>query len=79
MTLKLVHFLEVIHLDIGTHDTLLEIVEKRKLRRFGHVVRVKGTLANTFLQGKYEGGKIKRKASKMVVGQSKRMDRDELE
>ena len=40
---------------IGKYDTLLEIVKKRKLRWFGHVVRVKGTLANTILQGKVEG------------------------
>ena len=39
---------------IGKYDTLLEIV-KRKLRWFGHVVRVKGTLANNILQGKVEG------------------------
>ena len=56
MTLTLVHFREALQLDIWTHDTLLEIVKKRKLRWFGHVVRVKGTLANTILQGKYEGG-----------------------
>ena len=63
-------------LDIGTHGTLLEIVEKRKLRWFGNVVRVKGTLANTILQGKYVGEKIKRKVSKTVVGRCKGMDRD---
>ena len=39
---------------IGKYDTLLEIVKKRKLRWFGHVVRVKGTLLNTILQSKVE-------------------------
>ena len=34
---------------IGKYDTMLEIVMKRKLRWFGHVVSVKGILANTNL------------------------------
>ena len=39
---------------IGMYGTLLEIA-KTKVRWFGHVVRSKGTLRNTILQGRVEG------------------------
>ena len=38
----------------GKYDTLLEIIMKMTLRQFGHVVRAKGTLANTILLGEVE-------------------------
>ena len=37
---------------------------KRKVRFSGHVVRAKGTLANTILQGKVEGGKSRGKPAR---------------
>ena len=40
---------------IGPFSTLLQMVKKRKLMWFGHVMRAKGTLANTIPQGKVEG------------------------
>ena len=39
----------------GKCETLLEVINKRKVRWFGHVVRAKGTLAYTILQGKVDG------------------------
>ena len=36
------------------YDMLLEIVKKRKIRWFGHVVTAKETRANTVMQGKVE-------------------------
>ena len=40
---------------IGKYDTLLEMVKKRKVRCFGHVVSTKITMTKTILQGKLEG------------------------
>ena len=36
---------------IGEHEHLLTIVKRRQLTWFGHVIRWKGSLANTLLQG----------------------------
>ena len=36
---------------IGEHEHLLTIVKCRQLTWFGHVIRWKGSLANTLLQG----------------------------
>ena len=61
---------------IGKYDTLLEIVKKRKLRLFGHVVtrlRTKGT-PSCRVQFR---GKIKRKASRWLDDVNG-MDRAEL-
>ena len=40
---------------IGEHDHLLTIVKCRQLTWFGHVIRWKGSLANTMLQGGTDG------------------------
>ena len=41
--------------NIGEHDHLLTIVKRRQLTWFGHVIRWKGSLANTMLQGGRDG------------------------
>ena len=41
--------------EIGKHQDLLEIVNTRKLKRFGHTTRSDG-LAKTYLQGRVRGG-----------------------
>ena len=40
---------------IGEHEHLLTIVKRRQLTWFGHVIRWKGSLANTLLQGGTDG------------------------
>ena len=65
---------------IGKYDTMLEIVKKRKVRWFGHVVRVNGTLTHNISQGNAEGNfKITSKASKTMVEWCKGMYSAELE
>ena len=39
---------------IGKYDILLEIIKKRTVSWFGHVVRAKGTLTNMILHGNVE-------------------------
>ena len=46
---------ELITSYIGEHEHLLTIVKRRQLTWFGHVVRWKGSLANTLLQGGTDG------------------------
>ena len=46
---------ELVTQHLGRHDSLLSVAKKWKLRWFGHVVKAKGTLANTILQGTVEG------------------------
>ena len=41
---------------IGTHEDLLDIVKRRKLKWYGHVSRSSG-LAKTILQGTVKGGR----------------------
>ena len=45
-----------IHTAIGTHDSLLSIVKKRKMTWYGHVTRSTG-LAKTILQGTVPGSR----------------------
>ena len=45
-----------IHQAIGTHEDLLTIVKRHKLRWYGHVSRSSG-LAKTILQGTVKGGR----------------------
>ena len=40
---------------LGEHEHLLTIVKRRQLTWFGHVIRWKGSLANTLLQGGTDG------------------------
>ena len=43
--------------EIGRHQTLLEIVQTRKLKWFGHTTRRRDGLAKTCLQGTVRGGR----------------------
>ena len=42
---------------IGEHEDLLTVVKHRQLTWFGHVIRWKGSLANTMLQGGTDGSR----------------------
>ena len=62
---------------IGEYDELLILVNKRKLRWFGHVSRSSG-LAKTILQGHNEKTKKQRQTKEEMGRQSQRVDRNGL-
>ena len=57
---------------MGNYDSLLTVVKKRKCRRFGHIVKAKGTLANTILHGKLEGERKRGRPARQRLGDIKR-------
>ena len=62
---------------IGEHEHLLTIVERRQLTWFGHVIRWKGSLANTLLQGGTDGCR-KRERSVRTWLDNQRLDWPQL-
>ena len=50
---------------IGKHESLVEIVRRRKLQWFGHVTRRPGTLAHTIMHGSVEGNRGRGRPKRM--------------
>ena len=51
----------------GKLESLLNIIKIRKLTWYGHVIRDKGTMTNTIMQGKVEGERSRGRPKRMYV------------
>ena len=61
------YFKEEIKRRYGKLESLLNIIKIRKLTWYGHVIRDKGTMTNTIMQGKVEGERSRGRPKRMYV------------